>query len=107
MPLVSGRTRAPWHSNKVPDWEKAVGRLFGGISPLALGVTGLWRNPASPPGHGLIPDPQNRYEIAVDQGRVEELREFSRFTCVHFDQECLYFKVGVNVEFLDNPIGWP
>lgn len=54
-----------------------------------------------------MPDPQNRYEIAVADSRVDELREFLKFTCVHFEQECLYFKVGAAVEFLDNPLGWP
>ena len=107
VPLVSGRTRVPWSTNKVPDWEDAVARLFGGISPVAIGVVGKWRNPAAPVGQGIVPDPQNRYEIAVDVGRVPELREFALFTCVHFEQECLYFKVAANVEFLDNPLGWP
>jgi hypothetical protein len=107
IPLVSGRTRAPWHPNKIPDWEEAVACLFGGISPLAVGVVGKWRNPNAPPGQGIVPDPQNRYEVAVDDDRVDELREFMRFTCVHFQQECLYFKIIGNVEFLDNPLGWP
>jgi hypothetical protein len=107
IPTVSGRTRLPWTPNKLPNWEAACAYLFGGISPLAIGVVGQWRNPAAPPGQGLIPDPQNRYEIAVDAARVDDLRSFMRFTCAHFEQECLYFKVGVNVEFLDNPLGWP
>jgi hypothetical protein len=107
IPLVSGSTRVPWGPNKVPDWETACAHLFGGISPIAVGVVGKWRNPAAPAGHGIVPDPQNRYEIAIDAGRVAELREFARFACAHFEQECLYFKVGVNVEFLDNPLGWP
>lgn len=107
VPLVSGRTRVPWHANKVPDWEDACAYLFGGISPLAVGVVGKWRNTNAPPGQGIIPDPQNRYEIAVDATRVAELREYARFTCVHFEQECLYFKIGAAVEFLDNPLGWP
>jgi hypothetical protein len=38
---------------------------------------------------------------------VDELREFLKFTCVHFEQECLYFKAAGTVEFLDNPLGWP
>jgi len=107
IPLVSGRTRVPWPSTKVPDWECAVAYLFGGISPVAVGVTGKWRNPAAPTGRGLVPDPQNRYEVAVADERVGELREFLRFTCAPFEQECLYFKVGTTVEFLDNPLGWP
>ncbi len=107
IPTVSGRTRLPWAPNKVPDWETASAYLFGGISPIALGVIGKWRNPAAPPPQGIIPDPQNRYEIAVATSRVDELREFLKFTCLHFEQECLYFKVGTKVEFLDNPLGWP
>ncbi len=107
IPTVSGRTRLPWTPNKIPYWEFATAYLFGGISPVALGVTGQWRNPALPPGACIVPDPQNRYEIAVPDNRVDELREFMRFTCCHFEQECLYFKVGVTVEFLDNPLGWP
>lgn len=31
--------------------------------------------------------------------RVDELREFMKFTCCHFEQEVLYFKVGVTPEF--------
>ena len=107
IPTVSGRTRVPWAPNQIPDWETATAYLFGGISPIALGVVGKWRKPAAPPGKGIVPDPQNRYEIAVTDGRVGELREFMRFTCAHFEQECLYFKVGSAVEFLDNPLGWP
>jgi hypothetical protein len=107
IPTVSGRTRLPWTPNKIPDWENAAAYLFGGISPIALGVVGKWRNPAAPPGKGIVPDPQNRYEVAVPDDRVGELREFMRFTCAHFEQECLYFKVGSTVEFLDNPLGWP
>ncbi len=107
IPTVSGRTRLPWTPNKVPDWETATAYLFGGISPIALGVVGKWRNPAAPPGKGIVPDPQNRYEVAVADDRVGELREFMRFTCAYFEQECLYFKVGSTVEFLDNPLGWP
>lgn len=105
VPLVSGKTRAPWHVNKVPDWENAVAFLFGGISPVAMNQVGLWRNPA--PGAGIVPDPQNRYEIAVDPNRISELRQFVLFSCVHFEQECMYFKVGTSVELLDNPAGWP
>jgi hypothetical protein len=107
IPTVSGRTRLPWAPNKMPDWESASAYLFGGISPIAVGVVGKWRGPAAPPGHGVVPDPQNRYEIAVPDSRVDELREFLKFTCVHFEQECLYFKVAGTVEFLDNPLGWP
>ncbi len=107
VPTVSGKTRLPWTPNKVPDWEAAAAYLFGGISPLAVGVVGHWRNPKAPAGQGLIPDPQNRYEIAVDSARVAELREFVRFSCAAFEQECMYFKVGNTVEFLDNPLGWP
>ena len=107
IPTVSGRTRLPWTPNKIPDWETAAAHLFGGISPIALGVVGKWRNPAAPTGKGIVPDPQNRYEIAVADERVSELREFMRFTCVHFEQEYLYFKVGAAVEFLNNPLGWP
>jgi hypothetical protein len=107
VPTVSGRTRLPWPPNKVPDWEDACACLFGGISPVAIGVIGKWRNPAAPPGQGIVPDPQNRYEIAVDPARVDELRSFMLFTCVHFEQECLYFKIAGNVEFLSNPLGWP
>jgi hypothetical protein len=55
-----------------------------------VGVVGKWRNPAAPPGQGIVPDPQNRYEVAVDLARIGELREFLKFTCVHFEQECLY-----------------
>ena len=107
IPTVSGRTRLPWAPNKVPDWESACAYLFGGILPLAIGVIGKWRNPAAPQGQGIVPDPQNRYGIAVDTERDDELRVFMSFTCAHFEQECLYFKVGANVEFLDNPLGWP
>jgi hypothetical protein len=78
IPIVSGKTRLPWSSNKMPDWEAAAAHLFGGISPMALGVVGKWRNPAAPPGKGIVPDPQNRYEIAIDDTRVSELREFMR-----------------------------
>src|SRR3990170_3357328 len=107
VPTVSGPTRLPWTPNKIPDWEFAVAYLFGGISPVAIGVVGKWRNPAAPPGRGIVPDPQNRYEIAVPAARGRGLREFMRFTCAHFEQECLYFKIGSTVEFLDNPLGWP
>jgi hypothetical protein len=107
IPTVSGRTRLPWHPNKLPDWETATAYLFGGISPIAIGVVGKWRKPAAPPGMGIVPDPQNRYEVAVESARIAELREFLRFTCAHFEQECLYFNVSGNVEFLDNPLGWP
>ena len=106
IPTVSGSTRFPWPSNKIPDWEAATAYLFGGISPIAVEVVGQW-HPTSPPGQGIIPDPQNRYEIAVLPERVDELREYMRFTCAHFEQECLYFKVGADVELLDNPLGWP
>lgn len=107
IPTVSGRTRLPWAPNKMPDWESATAYLFGGISPIALGVVGKWRNPAASPGQGIVPDPQNRYEIAVPNSRVDELREFLKFTCVHFEQECLYVNVDGNVDFLNNPLGWP
>jgi hypothetical protein len=72
----------------------------------AVGVVGRWRNPAAPTDQGIVPDPQNRYEIAVADSRVDELRAFLRFTCAHFEQECLYLEVGTAVEFLDNPLGW-
>jgi hypothetical protein len=91
----------------MPDWENAVACLFGGISPVALGVTGKWRDPGAPANQGIVPDPQNRYEIAVLPSRVEELKQFVLFSCIHFEQECMYFKVGVRVDFLYNPQGWP
>jgi hypothetical protein len=50
IPTVSGRTRLPWHPNKLPDWETATACLFGGISPIAIGVVGKWRNPTAPSG---------------------------------------------------------
>lgn len=107
IPTVPGRTRLPWAPNKLPDWESATAYLLGGISPIALGVVGKWRNPAVSARKGIVPDPQNRYKIVVSDSRVDELREFLRFTCVHFEQECLYFTVAGNVEFPDNPLGWP
>lgn len=107
IPLVSGRTRAPWHPNKVPDWEAATAYLFGGISPIALAVVGRWRDPSKPPRKGIVPDPQNRYEVAVGRSRIAELKEYMRFTCVHFEQECLYLALAGAVEFIDNPLGWP
>lgn len=106
IPLVSGHTRVPWPVNKIPDWEHAVADLFGGISPIALGVTGLWNNPALPAGQRIVPDPQNRYKIAVEAARVEEFREFLRFSCAHFDQECLYWETPGNADLLSNPLGW-
>lgn len=66
IPLVSGRNKVPWPPGKVQFWMNAVSYLFGGISPIALGVTGTWRNPQGK----LVPDPQDRYEIAVDDART-------------------------------------
>lgn len=103
IPLVSGRNKVPWPVGKIQSWTNAVCYLFGGISPIAVGVTGKWKDPQG----NLIPDPQDRYEIAVDDELVDELREFMRFTCCHFEQQLLYFKVGVRPEFLLNPLGWP
>jgi len=57
VPTVSGRTRLPWHPNKLPDWETATACLFGGISPIAIGVVGRWRNPAAAPGSGITLEP--------------------------------------------------
>lgn len=106
VPTVSGRTRLPWTPNKIPDWEMATACLFDGISPIAIGVVGLWRNPTASQGKCIVPDPQNRYKIAVADECLDEFREFIRFTCSHFEQECIYFEVGSAVEFLDNPLGW-
>jgi len=103
IPLVSDKNKVPWQATKLQFWETAVAYLFGGISPITMNVVGNWVDPRGK----LIPDPQNRYEIAVEDDRVDELREFMKFTCCHFEQEYLYFKVGVNPEFLSNPLGWP
>jgi hypothetical protein len=93
--------------NKLPDWELATAYLLGGISPISLGVVGKWRNPAAPPGQGIVPDPQNRYEIAVADSRVDELRA----SPVHV--RALRAGVplreggdGAAVEYLDNPLCW-
>ena len=107
IPFVSGRTRLPWKSNKIQYWEDATAYLFGGIRPISLGVTGKWCDTEAPLDVGIIPDPQNSYEIAVEMGRIEELREFIKFTCAHFEQKCTYFKVGHDVEFIEHPLGWP
>ena len=107
IPLLSGLNRVPWPARKIPDWEHAVAHLFGGRSPIAQGVVGLWNNPAAPLGQHIVPDPQNRYKIVVEASRVDELREFMRFACVHFEQQCIYFETPGNVEFLANPLGWP
>lgn len=106
VPVLSGRTRAPWHANKVPDWEEAAAYLFGGLTPSGAVTTGLWRDPDEPPHSPLVRDPLYRYEIAVEDNQVQLLRQFALFTCAHFEQKCLYFKVGTAPEFLPNPLGW-
>jgi hypothetical protein len=83
---------APSDGGKKPPQKRlAAKRSFLARYPrtivVAIGVTGIWRNRQG----NLLPDPQNRYEIAVDDSLVPELREFMRFTCCHFEQEELYF----------------
>ena len=108
IPWTSGFDGSRWPAGKIAWWEQSVALLFGGITPVARGQGGLWRAPnAAVRTSPLVRDTQDLFRIAVPGDAVPLLREFMRFTCAYFEQEQLYFQVGSQVEFIDNPLGWP
>ena len=53
-------------------------------------------------------DLSRKYTIAVQKEKVDELRSLLRKACIVFCQECVYFSVKGEVEFVYPPPGtWP
>lgn len=97
VPLVRDSDRRP-HARKL--WDElghALLRLFGGFTGPEGPVPGAWRSRAGRTVH----DSSRRYSVALSHGRVDELRELVRRVATSFDQECIFFVVGADAEFVE------
>lgn len=61
-------------------------------------VSGLW---SPEPGEAPVEDRSRRYTVAVDVGRVEELRALLRRAGNSFDQRVMYLEVAGHAELID------
>lgn len=75
----------------------ALFRHFDGFTGPEGPVLGNYRNRSGT----RVTDLSRRYTVAVSLRRVEALRSLLRRVANTFDQECIYFVVGVNVELVE------
>lgn len=97
VPLVRDSDRRP-HTRKL--WEelrRALLRIFGGFTGPEGPIPGAWRSRSG----RTIHDSSRRYSVAVSPDRIDELRELVRRVATSFDQECIFFVVGADAEFVE------
>lgn len=77
--------------------EDALFRHFDGFTGPEGPVLGNYRNRSG----SRVTDLSRRYTIALPVRGVEALRSLLRRVANTFDQECIYFVVGVEAELVD------
>jgi hypothetical protein len=56
-----------------------------------------------PDTHQRICDESYMFIVAVEEARIEELRQLLSGVCVLFEQKCIYLSVAGQVEFIEAP----
>jgi hypothetical protein len=96
VPLVRDSDRRPHGPRHWKALEDALYRHFDGFTGPEGPVLGNYRNRSGK----RVTDQSRRYTIALPLCRVEALRSLLRQVANTFDQECIYFVVGVEAELV-------
>ncbi len=107
IPRTENATGVVHAPAKFDAWLSDTVERFGGVTIMGLGLRGLWFDPALPRAENPVEDFNNWYKVGVEQGRVDELREYVRETAHAFGQKCLYFERAGEAEFVWDPAHQP
>lgn len=97
MPLVRDSDRRPHAPALWTALAKELLERFDGFTGPEGPVPGNYRGRSG----AWIQDASRRFTVALPRGRVGELRRLLQQVANAFDQECIYFAVGDEVELVD------
>lgn len=83
------------------DWEWLDDELFDHFSggTIAPGLyEGFYRDPDT---QERVTDKSFKYEVALPESHLDELRALMATACVKFQQKCIYLSVAGQVEFIE------
>jgi hypothetical protein len=79
--------------------EELYQRFRGGTSAPGS-YHGFYEDPDT---HDRVTDESFRFVVAIEESRVQELRQLLSAACVFFQQKCIYLSVAGRVEFIGPP----
>ncbi len=97
VPMVRDSDRRPHAPRHWMAFDDAMRALFDGWQGPEGPVPGNYKNRSG----RWVTDRCRRYTVALPRERVPALRDFLRQVANTFDQECIYFVVGFDVELVD------
>jgi hypothetical protein len=84
------------HRRMIPHVQSALLDAFGGYSMSEGLIQGAWKN-----DKGIrVNDTLRHFTVALHPAKVGDLRGILRVVCKQFEQDCVYFSVQGNVEFV-------
>ncbi|HEY4232176.1 MAG TPA: hypothetical protein VGM76_02005 [Lacipirellulaceae bacterium] len=90
------------HAKEMWDWldDEMIDR-FGGVtySPLAYRGAYIDRDTGE-----RVADDSKKCTVAIEESRIDELRQLLSAACVFFQQKCIYLSVAGSVEFVEPPV---
>jgi hypothetical protein len=78
--------------------ESTLLSLFEGVTPDRGTLDGFYKDPDT---GKIVTDQSYRYTVAVENGRVGELRELLSAACRIFKQKSIYLSIAGRVEFVE------
>ena len=81
-------------------WEKLEGELYVRFEAGTVDE-GLYRGfYKDPDTQQRVDDESKRYFIAIEEGKLDALRDMLREACDWFQQKCIYLSIAGRVEFI-------
>lgn len=87
------------HEQTAWDWlnDEAYNR-FGGLTQSHALYEGFYTDPDT---RQQVSDVSRRFFVAVEEARLDALRNLLRGACVVFAQKCIYLSIAGRVEFIE------
>jgi hypothetical protein len=87
------------HEDKSWQWlQSSLLSRFEGVTPDRGTLDGFYKDPDT---GKVVTDRSYRYTVAVEKGRIDELRELLAKGCGVFQQKSIYLSVAGRVEFVE------
>lgn len=84
------------HRRMIPHVQDSLLNFFGGYSISEGLIQGAWKNHLG----NVIHDTLRHFTIALPEKEIDKLRGILRIVCRQFGQDCVYFSVRGEVEFV-------
>jgi hypothetical protein len=89
------------HDPETWDWltTQLFIRFHGGTTAPGI-YRGFYQDPDT---HEQVADESYNYIVAIEESRVDELKQLLSAACALFQQKCIYLSVAGRVEFIGPP----